>query len=101
AYGPQNDVTLKMPAFEWVHVQLHQQKGMISLSPPTICNSADILRSVLLKQPEKLNTAYWRATRKLRLKLFGKIVKSRCLTAPALRKWIMRSGVAHIPQLKD
>ncbi|KTJ87124.1 hypothetical protein ASU74_23035 [Enterobacter hormaechei subsp. xiangfangensis] len=21
AYGPQNDVTLKMPAFEWVHVQ--------------------------------------------------------------------------------
>ncbi|WP_219817884.1 hypothetical protein, partial [Escherichia sp. ESNIH1] len=42
AYGPQNDVTLKMPAFEWVHVQLHQQKGMISLSPPTICNSARI-----------------------------------------------------------
>ncbi|MGX3286530.1 hypothetical protein ACWJR8_28330, partial [Klebsiella pneumoniae] len=37
----QNDVTLKMPAFEWVHVQLHQQKGMISLSPPTICNSAE------------------------------------------------------------
>ncbi|MGV3900819.1 hypothetical protein, partial [Citrobacter freundii] len=43
AYGPQNDVTLKMPAFEWVHVQLHQQKGMISLSPPTICNSATFL----------------------------------------------------------
>ncbi|MER3868358.1 hypothetical protein J8865_24330, partial [Klebsiella pneumoniae] len=42
AYGPQNDVTLKMPAFEWVHVQLHQQKGMISLSPPTICNSASV-----------------------------------------------------------
>ncbi|MFO9834842.1 hypothetical protein ACJHXT_24160, partial [Escherichia sp. WS522] len=39
---PQNDVTLKMPAFEWVHVQLHQQKGMISLSPPTICNSAPV-----------------------------------------------------------
>ncbi|AHG12431.1 hypothetical protein ECRM12581_28760 (plasmid) [Escherichia coli O145:H28 str. RM12581] len=32
-----------MPAFEWVHVQLHQQKGMISLSPPTICNSALVL----------------------------------------------------------
>ncbi|MGP7457311.1 hypothetical protein ACTZSX_04210, partial [Klebsiella pneumoniae] len=29
---------------EWVHVQLHQQKGMISLSPPTICNSAFITR---------------------------------------------------------
>ncbi|MGS0211213.1 hypothetical protein ACUOI6_23625, partial [Escherichia coli] len=44
AYGPQNDVTLKMPAFEWVHVQLHQQKGMISLSPPTICNSARLVQ---------------------------------------------------------
>ncbi|WP_213927726.1 hypothetical protein, partial [Escherichia coli] len=46
AYGPQNDVTLKMPAFEWVHVQLHQQKGMISLSPPTICNSAVWLNAI-------------------------------------------------------
>lgn len=35
-------------------------------------DSAEILRSVLLKQPEKSNAAYWRATRKLRLKLFGK-----------------------------
>ncbi|WP_457807351.1 DUF7706 family protein [Klebsiella oxytoca] len=34
-----------MPAFEWVHVQLHQQKGMISLSPPTICNSANVSTS--------------------------------------------------------
>ncbi|MDU7222497.1 MAG: hypothetical protein E6291_24900, partial [Citrobacter freundii] len=39
--------TLKMPAFEWVHVQLHQQKGMISLSPPTICNSAEVTNSSL------------------------------------------------------
>ncbi|MEK8869418.1 hypothetical protein P2O74_22215, partial [Escherichia coli] len=31
---------------EWVHVQLHQQKGMISLSPPTICNSAKITRQL-------------------------------------------------------
>ncbi|WP_404873243.1 transposase, partial [Klebsiella pneumoniae] len=51
AYGPQNDVTLKMPAFEWVHVQLHQQKGMISLSPPTICNSALI--------PPRKGAGYW------------------------------------------
>ncbi|HHB7329238.1 TPA: Tn3 family transposase, partial [Klebsiella pneumoniae] len=43
----QNDVTLKMPAFEWVHVQLHQQKGMISLSPPTICNSALYMQEAL------------------------------------------------------
>ncbi|WP_334647210.1 hypothetical protein, partial [Klebsiella pneumoniae] len=48
----QNDVTLKMPAFEWVHVQLHQQKGMISLSPPTICNSAlKYADVVLLESP--------------------------------------------------
>ncbi|MEF7330435.1 hypothetical protein U9920_23695 [Escherichia coli] len=36
-----------MPAFEWVHVQLHQQKGMISLSPPTICNSAVMLWTII------------------------------------------------------
>ncbi|MFO9727680.1 hypothetical protein ACJHW9_24810, partial [Escherichia sp. AP915] len=47
---PQNDVTLKMPAFEWVHVQLHQQKGMISLSPPTICNSAQLTDQNLLHE---------------------------------------------------
>ncbi|WP_205715338.1 hypothetical protein, partial [Escherichia coli] len=56
AYGPQNDVTLKMPAFEWVHVQLHQQKGMISLSPPTICNSANqrtlLLAKILKGSPQ-------------------------------------------------
>nr|WP_262388632.1 hypothetical protein [Escherichia coli] len=39
-----------MPAFEWVHVQLHQQKGMISLSPPTICNSAGSKRGRLRKR---------------------------------------------------
>ncbi|PLP50437.1 replication protein RepA, partial [Enterobacter cloacae complex sp. TREC1] len=47
---PQNDVTLKMPAFEWVHVQLHQQKGMISLSPPTICNSAVYIEIRLIRR---------------------------------------------------
>ncbi|MCR2273462.1 hypothetical protein NSX50_22525, partial [Salmonella enterica] len=31
---------------EWVHVQLHQQKGMISLSPPTICNSATFIHNM-------------------------------------------------------
>ncbi|HFP4508630.1 TPA: hypothetical protein ACHGKK_004767, partial [Escherichia coli] len=47
-----NDVTLKMPAFEWVHVQLHQQKGMISLSPPTICNSAKFSALLAPRQPD-------------------------------------------------
>ncbi|MEL4742967.1 hypothetical protein, partial [Acinetobacter baumannii] len=50
---PQNDVTLKMPAFEWVHVQLHQQKGMISLSPPTICNSAQYFHEMGIDVPSK------------------------------------------------
>ncbi|WP_213952512.1 hypothetical protein, partial [Escherichia coli] len=49
------DVTLKMPAFEWVHVQLHQQKGMISLSPPTICNSAGYLADILLIEGNPLS----------------------------------------------
>ncbi|SSS36150.1 Zn-dependent protease [Acinetobacter baumannii] len=49
-----------MPAFEWVHVQLHQQKGMISLSPPTICNSAhfaNFLQRLNDKTEEDLNKA--------------------------------------------
>ncbi|WP_205847778.1 hypothetical protein, partial [Escherichia coli] len=49
-----NDVTLKMPAFEWVHVQLHQQKGMISLSPPTICNSAVPRLPLILRESKCL-----------------------------------------------
>ncbi|ALG59314.1 Aldehyde dehydrogenase (plasmid) [Salmonella enterica subsp. enterica serovar Enteritidis] len=46
-----------MPAFEWVHVQLHQQKGMISLSPPTICNSA--LRAVSFPADAKKPAGLW------------------------------------------
>ncbi|MDV1451302.1 hypothetical protein, partial [Raoultella planticola] len=54
---------------EWVHVQLHQQKGMISLSPPTICNSAFILTSLnqlttLLPSPaffQNSPAAVWRS----------------------------------------
>ncbi|MCV2433066.1 hypothetical protein OFP12_25870, partial [Escherichia coli] len=59
-----NDVTLKMPAFEWVHVQLHQQKGMISLSPPTICNSAEdpiVIKQILDHLKHKAETSGTRA----------------------------------------
>ncbi|MEY5115744.1 hypothetical protein WI749_24595, partial [Salmonella enterica subsp. enterica serovar Corvallis] len=35
-------------------VQLHQQKGMISLSPPTICNSADTLTKALRERVKQL-----------------------------------------------
>ncbi|EGK31046.1 insertion sequence domain protein [Shigella flexneri K-227] len=43
-----------MPAFEWVHVQLHQQKGMISLSPPTICNSASVVAVLVNESQTKM-----------------------------------------------
>ncbi|TLN69143.1 replication protein RepA, partial [Acinetobacter baumannii] len=35
-YVPLIDVKLKMPGIDWVHVQVNQHKGMISLSPPYI-----------------------------------------------------------------
>jgi len=38
ANRPQDDVTLKMPAFEWFHVLLRQQKVTMSLSHPDFCN---------------------------------------------------------------
>ncbi|MEN5892754.1 hypothetical protein ABEK98_28630, partial [Klebsiella pneumoniae] len=41
---------------EWVHVQLHQQKGMISLSPPTICNSAHLGAVCCPGEKEKVKT---------------------------------------------
>ncbi|WP_260240505.1 hypothetical protein, partial [Escherichia coli] len=51
---------------EWVHVQLHQQKGMISLSPPTICNSAAILILSLMEKLSPLSDPL----------LYGSIVKT-------------------------
>ncbi|MCL7059295.1 hypothetical protein, partial [Escherichia coli] len=46
-------------------VQLHQQKGMISLSPPTICNSAEKRNQTILAAKEK-NPLRWR-TGKVRI----------------------------------
>ncbi|MGN3672411.1 IS110 family transposase, partial [Acinetobacter baumannii] len=77
AYGPQNDVTLKMPAFEWVHVQLHQQKGMISLSPPTICNSAQQHYHYLVEQIKDLES-------QLKRKLDEDEVGQRLLSIPCV-----------------
>ena len=61
-------------------------------------DSAEILHDVLAQKTTQANQAYWRATRKLRVKLYGKILKSRCLTSEVARRWIMWSGIAHIPQ---
>nr|WP_220125140.1 hypothetical protein [Klebsiella pneumoniae] len=47
-----------MPAFEWVHVQLHQQKGMISLSPPTICRASCITDSVSCRAERHCHPAF-------------------------------------------
>lgn len=60
-------------------------------------DSAEILKCVLLQGAPDINNAYRKATRKLRIKLYGKILKSRALTSAHARKWIMQSGVAHIP----
>jgi len=46
AYCPQDDATLKIPAFEWVHMLLRQQNVAISLSPPDFCNSAVISKTI-------------------------------------------------------
>nr|UMW96495.1 hypothetical protein [Raoultella ornithinolytica]UMW96498.1 hypothetical protein [Raoultella ornithinolytica] len=35
-------------------MQLHQQKGMISLSPPTICNSAGFSTSLNMLAVQRL-----------------------------------------------
>lgn len=40
---------LKMPAFEWVHVLLRQQKVTMSLSPPAFCNGALLRRTEMLR----------------------------------------------------
>ncbi|MEG0534045.1 MAG: colicin M resistance protein CbrA, partial [Citrobacter sp.] len=64
-------------------------------------DSAESLKSVLLRDAPDMNHAYRKATRKLRVKLFGKILKSRALTSAFSRKWIMRSGVAHIPSSQE
>ncbi|WP_205635347.1 hypothetical protein, partial [Acinetobacter baumannii] len=54
---------------EWVHVQLHQQKGMISLSPPTICNSAKIrLINSFSRNPVSLSS--WLSSKKQRILAF-------------------------------
>ncbi|MGC6668839.1 hypothetical protein ACP0FW_26265, partial [Escherichia coli] len=55
----------------WVHVQLHQQKGMISLSPPTICNSAHerILNSLFNKAKKTQAERLQQTGRLIQLKL--------------------------------
>ncbi len=93
---PPGSYSVALKVYENNQLTIGEAAGFISASSlegiSYALDSADILRSVLLKQPEKLNTAYWRATRKLRLKLFGKIVKSRGALPDAdasLRSWRM------------
>ncbi|MGY5954688.1 FAD-binding protein [Kosakonia sp. BK9b] len=64
-------------------------------------DSAEILSEILRSAPKNANAVYHRKTLGLRVKLWGKIIKNKCLTTPWLRKLIMQSGVAHIPQSQE
>ncbi|MTH47834.1 FAD-binding protein [Intestinirhabdus alba] len=59
-------------------------------------DSARLLKNVLLREAGNKNAAWRRATRGLRIKLYGKILKSRVLTCARLRKGIMLGRFAHI-----
>ncbi|WP_333497955.1 FAD-binding protein [Kluyvera sp. CHPC 1.2972] len=63
-------------------------------------DSADLLSHVLLQSTSAPNAHYQRATRHLRRKLYGKILKSRLLTTPLLRVGLMKSGVSHIHEAR-
>ena len=63
--------------------------------------SADRLNAVLTRHAADKNSAYRKVTRQLRIKLYGKILKSRILTSALTRKRVMQSGVAHIPLAQD
>ena len=59
-------------------------------------DSAEILAEVLHAAPDNANAVYRKKTLGLRIKLMGKVVKSRCLTSPWMRGIIMKSGIGHI-----
>ncbi|WP_430482221.1 mobilome CxxCx(11)CxxC protein [Escherichia coli] len=94
-----------MPAFEWVHVQLHQQKGMISLSPPTICNSAEFISYGTSRIfDRRMRSLDWKRKVVTFLGVFvplmiGCAVLSFGLEAPFLPLCITIAGVASIMQL--
>ncbi|QMI03319.1 colicin M resistance lipid reductase CbrA [Citrobacter sp. RHB25-C09] len=60
-------------------------------------DSADILSTILGRGATKPNEKYQTSTFNLRVKLAVKIVKSRILTQPLLRKILMRSRISDIP----
>jgi hypothetical protein len=45
----------------------------------------------------KKQCEYWKKTRRLRMRLLGKVIKNRCLKTPWIRSLIMKSGIGHIP----
>ncbi len=63
-------------------------------------DSAEYLAEILAKPGANPNKDYWLATRSLRIKLYGKILKSRLLTSPLCRYAIMKSGISHIASVK-
>ncbi|CDK60693.1 hypothetical protein [Klebsiella pneumoniae IS10] len=66
-------------------MQLHQQKGMISLSPPTICNSAVPATTwweYLRKQVQELNSTGPSERKSWRLPSPDKLMQSWSLSFP-------------------
>lgn len=59
-------------------------------------DSAEILSKILNAESVSPHRAYQKGTLKLRLKLFGKIVKAAILTSPLLRGLIMKSKISHV-----
>lgn len=62
-------------------------------------DSAEILSRVFHSSSKRLNDEYQSGTLKLRVKLASKILKSRILTQPLLRKALMLSRIRDIPVL--
>lgn len=58
--------------------------------------SARDLSRVLNHPHGDLNTRYWRSTRKIRIKLFLKLLKCPFMYHSLLRKWVMKSGLRSI-----
>lgn len=60
-------------------------------------DSAEKLSRILNAGAANPNAAYWKSTRGLRARLFGKIIKGRVLTSSRWRNLIMRSRIAALP----
>lgn len=64
-------------------------------------DSAEILGEIFNEQQNDLNVTYQKRTRKIRRKLYGKVIKARILTSAWSRKLVMKSRFADVPLAYD